>query len=258
MLITSKILVFAAGFSRTINKAAMKPMTRNNNPFTLIQMGLVSSFITRIATCKFRYEASLCSSGGEWRGEEAPSFSSNSFDRRNPCTARPKTLDFGLWTLDFGRPSNSYSFCSLFLLLTAATLCLTGCASPAHKLGSSRLAAVVIKDTSPDTIKASAKEVFDKHGFDNEPEDDNDLVFQKKASGAHSVLYGDWFSGPVTARAKLYLSDLRPGETLLDCDLYMVQEADDPLFAKERKVHASRGEFQSLLEEIKTKAESRK
>ena len=145
-----------------------------------------------------------------------------------------------------------------FIIQFAAALCLTGCASTAHKLGSHRLAAVIIKGSSPDAIKASAKDVFDKHDFEAEPEDDNDLVFQKKASGMNSFVYGDWFSGPVTARVKLYLGETKAGEILLDGDVYMVQEADDPLFTKERRVHARRGELQKLLDEIKVEAEKRK
>ena len=137
-------------------------------------------------------------------------------------------------------------------------LCLSGCTSTAHKLGSSRLAAVVIKDSSPDTIKASIKDVFDKHDFDQEPEDDNDLVFQKKATAMNSFVYGDWFSGAVVARMKLYLTQTKAGETLLDCDVYMVQEPDDPLFEKERRVHARRSEVQKLLNEIKAEAEKKR
>jgi hypothetical protein len=116
----------------------------------------------------------------------------------------------------------------------------------------------VIKDSSPATIKASAKGVFENHDFDSEPEDDNDLVFQRKASGMNTFVYGDWFSGPVTVRIKLYLTEINSGEMLLDGDVYMVQEADDPLFEKDRRVHARRSELQKLLEEVKAKAESRK
>jgi hypothetical protein len=146
---------------------------------------------------------------------------------------------------------------SSLIILSVVSL-FVGCASTPAKLGSHRLAAVVIKGSSPDDISASAKEVFEAHQFDLEPEDNNELVFQKKASNMNSMLYGDWFSGPVWARAKLYLRELRPGELLLDCDVYMVQDPDDPLFQKERRVRASKSEFQKLLEEIKLSAEGHK
>jgi hypothetical protein len=83
-------------------------------------------------------------------------------------------------------------------------------------------------------------------------------VFQKKASGMNSFVYGDWFSGAVTIRVKLYATEMKSGDILLDGDVYMVQEADDPLFEKGRKVHARRSELQKLLEEVKVKAESHK
>jgi hypothetical protein len=144
-----------------------------------------------------------------------------------------------------------------FVLLSVAAT-LTACSSTAHKLGSERLAAVVIKGSAPATIKASAKEVFENHDFETEPEDENDLVFQKKASGMNTFVYGDWFSGAVTVRVKLYATEIKPGEILLDGNVYMVQEADDPLFEKGRKVHARRSELQKLLDEVKASAESHK
>ena len=135
-------------------------------------------------------------------------------------------------------------------------LSAAGCASStSRKLGSQRVAAVIIKDSSPETIKASAKDVFDRHGFDSAPDDNNELVFQKKASFGNAFLYSDWYSGTVWARARLYMEERKAGETLLDCDVFMVQEPDDPLFQRERKVRASQSEFQKLLNEIKTQAE---
>jgi hypothetical protein len=150
----------------------------------------------------------------------------------------------------FIQPGLVNSFIIFWLLVLAA-----GCASPSSKLGSSRVAAVVIKDSTPDTIKASVKSVFEKHGFESAPEDENELVFEKKASAMNSFVYGDWFSGVVWARARLYLAQVKSGGTMLDCDVYMVQDPDDPLFQKERKVNASRTEFQKLLDEIKQDAE---
>jgi hypothetical protein len=131
-----------------------------------------------------------------------------------------------------------------------------GCASP-RKLGSHRVAAVIIKGSSPEAIKASAKTVFEKHEFDSAPEDDNDLVFQKKASFMNSFVYADWYSGAAWVRAKLYQKELKPGETLLDCDVFIVQDPDDPFFQKERKVRASKSQFQQLLDQVKRDVEHR-
>src|SRR5438270_141127 len=107
------------------------------------------------------------------------------------------------------------AFVSSFIILGIVVLCGPGCAS-SRKLGSERVAAVIIKDASPETIKTSAKEVFEKQGFESAPEDDNELIFQKKASVMHAFLYADWYSGTVWARAKLYLQERKAGETLLD------------------------------------------
>lgn len=131
-----------------------------------------------------------------------------------------------------------------------------GCASPAKKVGSNRVAAVLIKDASKETIRSSVDAVFTKHGFEPGGDDDKDLVFEKKASGMNSFVYGDWSSGPVWARVRLFLTPRAVDETLLDCDIFMVQEPEDPLFQKERQVKAKKSELQKLLDEVKADAES--
>ena len=129
----------------------------------------------------------------------------------------------------------------------------TGCQSPS-KLGSNRVAAVVIKNASPEHIKDAVKIVLEREGFEAAPQDENELIFQKKASFGSSFMYGDWYGGAVWERLKLYLRDLKPDETLLDCDVFMVQEPDDPLFEKVRKVKARKSECQRLLDEISCEA----
>jgi len=144
---------------------------------------------------------------------------------------------------------------SSFIVLGLLVICAAGCASLSRKLGSQRVAAVIIKDSSPETIKASAKDVFESHGFDSAPEEDNELVFQKKASFGNAFLYSDWYSGTVWVRTRLYIEERKTGEILLDCDVFMVQDPEDPLFQRERKVRASKSEFQKLLAEVKRDAE---
>jgi hypothetical protein len=141
--------------------------------------------------------------------------------------------------------------------IVAIAVLLSGCATSApKKLGSNRVAAVLIKGASKETIKSSVDAVFTKHGFEPGGEDDKDLVFEKKATAMNAFVYGDWASGAVWARVKLFLTPRTPDETLLDCDIYMVQEPDDPLFTKERKVSARKSELQDLLEEVKKDAEA--
>jgi hypothetical protein len=108
----------------------------------------------------------------------------------------------------------------------------------------------MVTNASPREIQEATEYVFKLHGFDPAPEDHNDLVFQRKGSFMNGVVWGDWYGGPVWVRIKVFLSQLDDSRTLVDCDVYMVQEPEDPLFQEERKVHADKGECQKLLDEV--------
>ena len=135
-------------------------------------------------------------------------------------------------------------------LLLGILLCTVGCQSTPKKLGSHRVAAVVVTNATPKEIQDATEKVFKLHGFDPAPEDYNDLVFQRQGTFMNGFVYGDWYGGPVWVRIKVFLSPLDAARTLVDCDVYMVQDHEDPLFQQERKVHADRTECQKILDEI--------
>ena len=128
-----------------------------------------------------------------------------------------------------------------------------GCQSTPKKLGSHRVAAVVVTNASPGEIREAAESVFKTHGFDAAPEDDNELVFQRKGSLMNGLVWGDWYGGPVWVRIKVFLTGMDAGRILVDCDVYMVQDHEDPLFQEQRKVRADKSECQKLLDEIPVK-----
>ena len=134
-------------------------------------------------------------------------------------------------------------------LVLLATLAI-GCQSTPKKLGSHRVAAVVVTNATPKEIQDATEKVFKTHGFDPAPEDYNDLVFQKQGSFMNGFVYGDWYGGPVWVRIKVFLNPLDEARTLVDCDVFMVQDHEDPLFQQERKVHADKSECQKILDEI--------
>ncbi len=135
-------------------------------------------------------------------------------------------------------------------LLLAILVYTAGCQSTPKKLGSHRVAAVVVTNASPKEIQEAAEKVFKLHGFEPAPEDNNELVFQRHGSFMNGFVYGDWYGGPVWVRIKVFLSQLDANRTLVDCDVYMVQDHEDPLFQKERKVHGDKTECQKILDEI--------
>src|SRR6476659_6980711 len=156
------------------------------------------------------------------------------------------------------RPNISAFQAPRLFTIVAIAILLSGCSTSApKKLGSNRVAAVLIKGASKETIKSSVEAVFTKNGFEPGGEEaEKDIVFENKATAMNSLFYGDWVSGPVWARVRLFLTPRAVDETLLDCNIYMVQDPEDPLFQSERRVKARKGELQKLLEEIKADAEA--
>jgi hypothetical protein len=65
------------------------------------------------------------------------------------------------------------------------------------------------------------------------------------------VGYGDIYSGGVWERVEVYQTELESDRTLVDCDGFMVQEHDDPLFQKSRPAFKSRwSNYQKLLDAV--------
>jgi len=142
------------------------------------------------------------------------------------------------------------TFLHMVIALSMA-LVLTGCKST-PRTPSNRLASVVITNRSPDEIEAATRIIFEKHAYELLRRRDGDpLVFEKQGTFMNGLFYGDWYSGGVWERVRVYHIDMEPGATLLDCDAYMVQEHDDPFFQSERKPYKSRRHvYQKILEEV--------
>jgi hypothetical protein len=155
-----------------------------------------------------------------------------------------------------GRMTQFIAGCWRFRLLhLGVAVCLSlisfGCKST-PKTPSNRLASVVIKERTPNEIEAATRTVFERHDYEMSPRREGGaMVFEKKGSTMNGLVYGDWYSGGVWERVKIYHVQMEPGSTLLDCDAYMVQEHDDPFFQSERKTYNTRRHvYQKLLEEV--------
>lgn len=74
----------------------------------------------------------------------------------------------------------------------------------------------------------------------------------------NGLVYGDWYSGGVWDRVKVYVGEIAPGSILVDCDAFMVQEHDDPFFQSERKPYKTRRHlYQKLLDEVAVELKKR-
>jgi len=124
-----------------------------------------------------------------------------------------------------------------------------GCQSP-HVLEPERAGAIIITNHAPEQISAATKETFQLHQFDQTRSDGPELVFQKMGTFMDAVLTSDWASGPAWVRVRVFQRPLDAERTLLDCDVYMVQQPEDPLFQQERKLRGRKQQYQALLDEI--------
>ncbi len=137
------------------------------------------------------------------------------------------------------------------VLALAALWLVAGCStSKPEKLGSRRLAAVVVTNQSPERIEAAVKWVFIRAGYDKGDTDAELLVYERRSNFMNSLVYGDWLTGAVWERVKIHQRDLDDTEVLLDCDVFMVQEHDDPFFQKEIRVNKHASDYQEMLEQV--------
>jgi hypothetical protein len=138
----------------------------------------------------------------------------------------------------------------LLLLATAAGLLTTGCRSTEPKV-STRMASIIATNQSSEQIEAAIRSVFKSHGYQEEKGEKDEIVFQKPGSFMNGLVYSDWYDGGVWERIKIYQRELRPAQTVVECDGYMVSEHDDPLFQKEKKQYGTKKHHcQKLLDEV--------
>jgi hypothetical protein len=138
----------------------------------------------------------------------------------------------------------------MFLPVLAATVLLTGCATN-KTAESNRMASIVVTNMSSGQIEAAVNAVFKKHAFEEGRSEGEELVFQRQGSVMSGIVYGDWYSGGVWERIKIYQRELDDARTVVECDGYMVQEHDDPMFQKEKKeFRTKKGHLQDLLNEV--------
>lgn len=138
---------------------------------------------------------------------------------------------------------------SILVLCLAGAGLIVGCRSPRVE-GSDRAAAVVVTNCASDEITAAARSVFLKHGFQRDPSYGKELAYRKKAGFMKSAMSNNWFSGAVWTRIRLYQRALDSERTLVNCDVFEVQEPEDPLFETQRQLSGKNREAQKLLDEL--------
>lgn len=140
---------------------------------------------------------------------------------------------------------------ALVLLLAIAAVGLTaGCRSPKGRV-SNRMASIVVTNQPSERIEAAVQTVFTNHRFEEAKGEEDELVFQRPGSFMSGLVYGDWYSGGVWERIKVYQRELDSARTVVECDGYMVQQHEDPLFQKEKRQYKTKkAHLQNLLDEV--------
>ena len=132
----------------------------------------------------------------------------------------------------------------------SAVLVITGCSSTKPSF-SNRMASIVVTNEPQEKIDTAVRGVFKKHWFEETKGEKDEIVFQRPGTFMNSVVYGDWWSGGVWERVKIYQRELDSERTVVECDGYMVQEHDDPLFQKEKLQYGSKKKhLQGLMNEV--------
>ncbi|HSU56239.1 MAG TPA: hypothetical protein VLT36_19425 [Candidatus Dormibacteraeota bacterium] len=125
-----------------------------------------------------------------------------------------------------------------------------GCGTTSKsKTGSARVASIIVENHSTEQIAAALTKAFERRGFHVRHRDDL-LMFERPGSVADALLHGDLYGGGVTERVQIYEQVLEEGRILVDCDVLMVQEPDDPFFQTVRQIHSAK-HSQEILDAAK-------
>jgi hypothetical protein len=141
-----------------------------------------------------------------------------------------------------------------FLALIACGILLgVGCRT--SEPSSASFASVVINGRSPDQICKTAGAVFQENGYRIGSLNPSAMMFQREASRGQSLAYGgvaDTYYGSTTVvRVKAALVDLGGGSHRLQCNAFMVRNANDSFFQDESPLLNIRsGPYQALLNEV--------
>ncbi len=139
---------------------------------------------------------------------------------------------------------------SAVLMFLAAAVLTAGCRAPKTHL-SNRMASIIVTNQSSERIDTAVQTVFTNHRFEEAKGEEDELVFQRPGSFMSGLVYGDWYSGGVWERIKVYQRELDSSRTVVECDGYMVQQHEDPLFQKEKRQYSTKkGHLQQLMDEV--------
>jgi hypothetical protein len=111
------------------------------------------------------------------------------------------------------------------LVLAAGLLGLTtqGCRS-SKKPESARFASVEIRGFGADQISTRVQQVFREDGYSLAQENEQELIFEKKASTYNNIAYGNWLESVVWVRVKVKIVYLEESCYRVECHAYLLRD----------------------------------
>ncbi|MGO9588125.1 MAG: hypothetical protein ACLP2Y_18260 [Limisphaerales bacterium] len=132
-------------------------------------------------------------------------------------------------------------------------LCVTGCQT-FNKPAPDTLTSVLITNKSMTDINQAVAGVFASHGFDGGQTAPGQFTYTRLGTRANNLAYGSYmFDEAVTIRIVVTLRQLNPTSTVVACNAWLVEAADDPVFADSHQVRQLRKwPYEQLLKDIQT------
>ena len=140
-----------------------------------------------------------------------------------------------------------------FGLLALSLTGLVGC--HLGQPGSASFASVVVQHHTPAEIESVTDQVFQQNGYAAYTLGSGRWLYEKEGTQANNLAYNGIVAtheGAMTlVRVKTELVDLGAGTFRLQCQTYMVRNAEDSFFEEETRLSNFRsGPYQELLDEI--------
>ena len=125
---------------------------------------------------------------------------------------------------------------------------LSGCrsASPAEQTSDS----VIVLNRTPEEIHTAVKDTFVRHQFEDASSVRDGLLFQKKGSFMNDLMSSDWADGPAWVQVKVLPRQLDAERTVLDYQVYLVQQPDDPMFKTGQPYGGHKKQFKDIIKEV--------
>jgi hypothetical protein len=140
------------------------------------------------------------------------------------------------------------------LILLAGVLVVslfTGCQT-GTKTGT--LASVTITNQPMPAITQAVDAVFVSHGYSGGRIGPGQFAYHRTGTRSDNVAYNNYtFDEIVTIRVVVLINKIDAGSPLVDCDAWLIEGADDPVFGDSHQVrHLRKWPYQQLLRDIQT------